>query len=174
MEKNRPLTEIFLEVVKPILARRRRLKHTLEIDIARTRVELTFHKQNDEGFDVGVQCEPHGIFPWADKWRGASWDATTPHAEGNLRQTCENCLGFVRTLLSSDARLRVKSKGGTPCQWTVELFDGKDWHGQGDSSLVIYNFFGAVTERTFQNQHFRSRRRSPLETDQFWYTQWTD
>jgi hypothetical protein len=174
MDANKPLTEIFLEVVKPVLTRHRRLSHALTMHEQGLRAELLIHKKNDQGFDVGVLCEPHGVYPWAGNWRGAVWDATMPHAEGNMRQTCENCLGFIRTLLSPDARLRVKSKSGQPCQWTVELFDGKDWHAQEESSLAIYNYFGALTEETFQNNHFRSRRRSPLETDQFWYALWVD
>jgi hypothetical protein len=174
MDTDKPLTEIFLEVVKPILTRHPRLSHALTLNEKRQRAELIIHKQNEKGFDVGVFCEPHGIYPWAGNWRGALWDATTPHAEGNLRQTCENCLGFIRTLLSRDARLRVKSKGGQPCQWIIELFDGEKWHAQEESSLVIYNYFGALTEEILQNNHFRSRRRSPLEADHLWYALWTD
>jgi hypothetical protein len=56
----------------------------------------------------------------------------------------------------------------------VELFDGKDWHGQGESSLVLFNFFGAQTEEILQNNHFRSRRLSPLEADNLWYAVWAD
>jgi hypothetical protein len=171
---DKPLTEIFLEVVNPIITRHPRISHALTLNEKRRRAELTIHKQNEQGFDVGILCEPHGVYPWGGKWRGALWDATTPHSEGNLRQTCENCLGFIRTLLSRDARLRVKSKGGRPCQWIVELFDGETWHPQEGSRRAIYNYFGALTEETFQNNHFRSRRRSPLEADNLWYALWTD
>jgi hypothetical protein len=173
-DKDTSLPQIFLEVVKPILTRHSELSHALSLNEKHSRVELIIHKQDDQGFDVGVHCEPHGLYPWAGNWRGASWDATTPHAEGNLRQSCENCMGFIRTLLSPDARLRVKSKGGQPCQWTVELFDGRDWHPVEESSLVIYNYFGTLTEQLFQNRHFRSRRRSPLEADNLWYALWSD
>lgn len=174
MDDDRPFIEIFLDVVKPVLNRHPRLSHALSINETQPRIDLVIHKQDDQGFDVGVMCESHGVYPWAGNWRGALWDATTPHSESNLRQSCENCLGFIRTLLSPDARLRVKSKGGQPCQWIVELFDGKDWHAQEESSLVIYNYFGSLTEETFQNKHFRSRRLTPLEADKLWYAVWTD
>jgi len=170
----RPLTEIFLDVVKPVLTRHPRLSHALILNEKHPNVELIIHKQSESGFDVGIFCEAHGIYPWAGKWRGASWDATTPHAEGNMQQTCENCLGFIRTLLSPDARLLVKSKGGQPCQWILQLFDGKEWRAQEESRLVIYNYFGTLKEEIFQNKHFRSRRLSPLEADNLWYAVWAD
>ena len=168
------LTDIFLDVVKPVLARHGELSHAIRINEKRPRVDLIIHQQEDQGFDVGVVCETHGIYPWAGNWHGASWDATTPYAEGNLQQTCENCLGFVRTLLSPDARLRVQSKAGQPCHWIIELFDGENWHTQEESSLVIYNYFGKLTETTHQNRHFPSRRKSKLEADHLWHASWSD
>ncbi len=168
------LPEIFLEVARPILARHPALSHALIIHEKRPRVELIIHKQDENGFDVGIISELHGIYPWAGGWHGSPWDATTPHAEGNMRQTCENCLGFIRTLLSPDARLRVESKGNQPCHWTVELFDGRAWQAQEASRLVIFNFLGKLSETIQQNRHFPSRRRSQLENDHLWFAAWTD
>ena len=172
MEKK--LTDIFLEVVKPILERHPTLSHALLINEKRPRVELIIHKQSEDGFDVGVVCEAHGVYPWAGNWHGAAWDMTTPHAEGNLQQTCETCLGFVRTLLSPDARLRVQYKGGQPCHWIVELFDGEKWQAQEESSLVIFNFFGKLTETIHQNRQLPSRQKSKLQTDRYWHASWVD
>ena len=171
---DKQLTDIFLDVVKPILARHPNLSHALLINEKRPRAELIIHKQDETGFDVGVVCEAHGVYPWAGNWRGSAWDVTTPHAEGNLQMTCENCLGFVRTLLSPDARLRVQHKGGQPCHWIVELFDGETWRAQEETSFVIYNFFGKLAETIQQNRHFPSRRKAKLETDQLWYSVWAD
>jgi len=174
MADEKKLTDIFLDVVKPVLARHPELSHALLINEKRPRAELIIHKQDESGFDVGIICESHGVYPWASNWHGGAWDATTPYAEGNLQQTCENCLGFIRTLLSTDARLRVQYKAGQPCHWIVELFDGEHWKAQEESSLVIYNYFGKLTETIHQNRHFPSRRKSKLETDHLWYSLWAD
>ncbi|MBI3879582.1 MAG: hypothetical protein HY301_05900 [Verrucomicrobia bacterium] len=167
-------TDIFLEVVKPILARHPALSHALVINEKRPRVELIIHKQDERGFDVGVVCEKHGIYPWADNWRSSPWDMATPHSPMHLQQTCENVMGFVRTLLCPDARLRVQEKAGKPCHWILELKDGDDWKPQDDTSIVLFNFLGKITESIRQNRHFPAREMTRFQVDQLWHASWAD
>ena len=35
---------------------------------------LTIKKQNSLGFDVVVECETYGLYPYAGEWHGPAWE----------------------------------------------------------------------------------------------------
>ncbi len=174
MDKRKKITEIFHETARPILARHPELSHQWIRDEKRPRYELVIRKQNEQGFDVGLICEPYGLYPWAGQWRGSLWDAITPDTSLHHQQVCENCLGFLRTLLSPDSRLRILSKAGKPYRWILELTDGQTWKAQEETGLFFYPYFAKAAEMILQNHHLPSRRETSRSRDGFWHASWLD
>lgn len=174
MRSNPKLTDTFLEVAKPILARHGRLSHVLVSNEKRPKVELTIHQQTGSGFDAGIICEAHGLYPWAGGWHGSSWDMATPHSSDHWQAACENCLGFLRTLLSEDARLRVREKDGRALLWTLEFRSGSEWEPVEESGTLLFNLFGTTTERILQNHHLLGRSPGKFQRDQLWHSAWVD
>jgi hypothetical protein len=48
---------------------------------------LTIHKLDENGFDVRLECESYGLYPFAGGWHGAPWvKMGTPDKKMLLRQ----------------------------------------------------------------------------------------
>jgi len=115
---------------------------------------LTVPKRDDAGFDVVVQAETDGLYPFAGDWHGAPWDAGI----GGERDEdlCVRFMGFVRSLLCEDSRLDVAYAGTRPYRWVLTYRTEEGTESETTGSL-FFNYFAKRTRRTFQNRHPSSR-----------------
>lgn len=105
------LPEVFFEKASVLLAAHPALGHEWISDASGKRT-LKIPAADADGFDVEVQAETYGLYPFAGGWHGAPWDANSP--DMTLDQICEDCLGFVRSLLCGDSSLTVFYSNGHP------------------------------------------------------------
>jgi len=115
---------------------------------------LRIPKADDGGFDVTIDCQTYGLYPFAGDWHGAPWDVNTPKM--SLDDICRDCLGFVRSLLCADSRLTVSYSNGRPFRWVLTYpVGGRSVNDR--VGLLLFNYFGLRTTRGFQNHHLRRR-----------------
>ena len=50
---------------------------------------LTIYKQDESGFDVVVDAETYGLYPYAGDWHGPAWDLS-----GDCEVLCQEFMGF--------------------------------------------------------------------------------
>jgi hypothetical protein len=145
------LPDTFLRLGTEVLSKHPRLRHewTSSRDGKRT---LLIPRADESGFDVRIECETYGLYPFAGEWHGAPWDAP----KTSLDEVCRDCLGFVRSLLCADSRLIVSLTNGRPFRWTLEYPLGgavvRDRVG-----LLLFNYFGRRTTHEYQNRHLPPR-----------------
>lgn len=113
---------------------------------------LTIFKQRDTGFDVVVECETYGLYPFAGDWHGPAWEPMNER----LDELCDEFMGFVRTLLCMDSKLQVMKAGGKPYKWslTYRTEDGVETQTTG---LFLFNYFGPRSKQVLQNDHLPLR-----------------
>ena len=109
---------------------------------------------SQSGFEVRVECETYGLHVYADGWHGTPFEmgavSSTPEA------TAENCLGFVRTLLSEDSSLLVTYAGSKPIRWQLR-YKTDVGEEQEEVGLLVFNFLAPRTQRTLVNRHLPPR-----------------
>jgi len=149
------LPDAFFQLAKEWLATHPHLSHEWcgpEKDGKRI---LRIPKLDNTGFDVEIQCETYGLYPFCDGWHGAPWDA--PHdSKTTCEEICADCLRFVGSTLDSNATLTVWYASGKPYKWVLSY----PWGGQrthDDVRSLFFNFFGRREQRMFQNRHLQSR-----------------
>jgi len=114
---------------------------------------LVIKKQKNDGFDIVVECETYGLYPFAGEWHGPAWEW---FREESLEEFFEEFMGFIRTLLSKDAMLEVRYSGKRPYKWrlTYETEQGQE---RRETGLIIYNYFGSRSTQVFQNDQLPQR-----------------
>lgn len=116
---------------------------------------LRIPKADEQGFDVTIECESYGLYPFCDGWHGAPWDA--PHDSKTTDEgVCEDCLRFLHLILCPDATLTVWYTSGKPYKWVLSY----PWRGHranDDARSLFFNYFGRREKRMFQNRHLPSR-----------------
>lgn len=155
---NRPVTpdeprnfvEAFRDVATPILSRHPQLQIAWENHTKGGAYTLRVFKSSPIGFDVSVEVQTYGLYPFAGDWHGSPWDITTP--ETSVVAMCHNALGLMRALLSADTRLRVRHAGGRPYKWCVEVATPAGWELYEEAGLLLFRFFSARSEQVFQNE----------------------
>jgi hypothetical protein len=120
---------------------------------------LTIPRADEAGFDVTIQCETYGLFPFAGHWHGAPWDANTPGR--SLEDVAKDCLGFVRSLICADSRLTVHYANARPFRWVLQYPFGNR-RVEDRVGLFIFNYFGHRTVRELQNRHLPPREEASL------------
>ena len=116
---------------------------------------LLIPKADDRGFDVTIECETYGLYPFANGWHGAPWDA--PHdSKTTAEEICEDCLGFLRSVLCPDATLTVWYTAGKPYKWILSYPWG-DTRLNDETGSLFYNYLGRRESRMFHNRHLPSR-----------------
>ncbi len=116
---------------------------------------LRIPKIDDSGFDVTIECETYGLYPFADGWHGAPWDA--PHDSKTTNEAvCEDCFGFLRSILCPDASLTIWYTSGKPYKWILSYLWNDTWINHKTPSL-FFNYFGRREKRVFQNRHLPRR-----------------
>ena len=145
----RNFVEAFRDVADPILARHSQLRVAWESHPKGGGYTLRVFKSSPTGFDVGVEVQTYGLYPFAGEWHGSPWDITTPGT--SVVAMCRYALGLIRALLSSDMRLRVRQAGGRPYKWCIEAATPTGWRLHEETGLLFFRFFSARSDQYFQN-----------------------
>ena len=116
---------------------------------------LQIPKADEDGFDVTIECETYGLYPFADGWHGAPWDAPRNSKTTN-EEVCEDCLGFVRSVLCPDATLTVWYTSGKAYRWILSYPWGNT-RSNDETGSLFFNYFGHRERRVFQNRHLPPR-----------------
>jgi hypothetical protein len=142
------LPDTFFEMAQQITARYPALAHEWTSEPSGKRT-LRFPAASSTGFDVVIQAETYGLYPYAGDWHGAPWDYNTPKM--TFAEICEDCLGFVRSLLCSDSSLEVCYSNERPYRWVL-IYPLAGQRISDRTGLLLYNYFGRRSARTFQNE----------------------
>ena len=112
---------------------------------------LTIYKQDESGFDVVVDAETYGLYPYAGDWHGSAWDLN-----GNCEELCKGFMGFIRSLLCDDSRLKVSYAGSWPYKFVL-TYPIEGGFESSETGLFFFDYFGKRTTRIFQNRHLPPR-----------------
>ncbi len=116
---------------------------------------LTIHKLDENGFDVRLECESYGLYPFAGGWHGAPWDVTIT----SLDEFKKDAESFMRSILSPSSQLRIRYTNGRAYRWMLSYtLLGKPQIEE--VGLFFYNYFGAKSERCFSNTHLPPNKSS--------------
>jgi hypothetical protein len=147
------LPDTFFEMAQRVIANYPALAHQWTCEPSGKRT-LKFPAASATGFDVTIEAETYGLYPYAGDWHGAPWDCSTPRM--SFAQIAEDCLGFVRSLLCSDSSLQVFYANERPYRWVLNYpFEGRRVSAR--TGLLVFNYFGRRSVRAFQNQQLRPR-----------------
>jgi hypothetical protein len=147
------LPDTFFRMAKAVLDGNPQISHQWSSG-HRGKRTLSIPKADDRGFDVTIECETYGLYPFADGWHGAPWDINTPKM--SVEEICQDCLGFVRSLLCADAKLTVHYSNNRPFRWVLTYpFGGRPVSDR--AGLFLFNYFGRRTTGEFQNHHLPRR-----------------
>lgn len=147
--------DLFEPAARAVLDRHPQLGAVLTKDTEEKRIRLLIPAQSESGFDAGITCESYALYPFADtlvEW----WECLPRAGESALEHACLSCLGFVRTLLSADARLRLAYRGGHVCARTLEIRDLEGWK-RWEKRRILRLPFGTKREVILQNTHLPAR-----------------
>ena len=150
------LPDTFFEMAQRIIARYPALAHQWTSEPSGKRT-LRFPAISSTGFEVVIQAETYGLYPYAGEWHGAPWDSNTPKM--TFADICEDCLGFVRSLLCADSSLQVCYSNERPYRWILSYpVEGRRVSDR--SGLLVFNYFGRRSTRIFQNEQLPPREAS--------------
>ena len=139
------IPQTFERLANEALSKERGLIHRWEGSSLRRR-RLVLPRQCEDGFEVAAVAETYGLYAFAEGWHSGAWDTPGLTPESLV----VDFLGFLRTLLSPDARLDVHYAGRTRSKWIMHYRDESGW--QADTTgVLIFNYFGKRTVVTLQN-----------------------
>jgi len=148
--KRNNFVEVFRDVAEPILIRHPQLRFDWKNHPKAKAYTLRILKNSPTGFDVGVEVQTYALYPFAGDWRGAPWDVTTP--DTTLIAMCNYSLGLLRSLLSTDTRLKARCAGGRPYKWAVEIAGPSGWKmHEASLKVIFFNYWATRSEQFFQN-----------------------
>lgn len=113
---------------------------------------LKIFKNSDDGFDIKIECETYGLYPSVDGWHGAPWDSNVMEFE----DMCQDCLGFIRSLLCTDSKLIVSYSNDKPYKWVL-CYPFEDDTYEDETGLFFFNYFGRKSKMDFQNHSLPPR-----------------
>lgn len=146
------LLEAFEQTARKYLASNQALAGLWWLERKGRHTDLSIASSPPGGFEVGAKCETYGLYPWAGQWRGAPWEPVKTSVE----QLCEEYFGFVRALLSPDARLRLIYRRRHLQGAIVELRTSDGWRPFEKMRELVLPF-GKKREALLQNRHLSSR-----------------
>lgn len=147
------ISEVFFEMAADRLSSHPSLQYRWE-DGGRGKRILTIPKIDVTGFDIRIECESYGLYPFANGWHGAPWDMNTPNV--TLEESCEECLGFIRSLLCPDSSLTILYSGEMPYKWILR-YPTVRGPVNDETGLLLYNYFGRKHNIILINRHLPSR-----------------
>jgi hypothetical protein len=112
---------------------------------------LTIYKQDESGFDVVVDAETYGLYPYAGDWHGPAWDLN-----GDCEVLCQEFMGFIRSLLCEDSRLEVSYAGAWPYKFVL-TFPAEGGLESSETGLFFFKYFGKRSTGIFLNRHLPAR-----------------
>ena len=107
---------------------------------------LVFPKQCEGGFEVAAEAETYGLYAFAEGWHSGAWD--TPGLTPDMLVV--EFLGFLRTLLSSDAHLDIHYAGRTHAKWVMHYRVEQGWETD-TTGMLFFNYFGKRRVVSLQN-----------------------
>src|SRR5262245_44293728 len=113
---------------------------------------LNITASSEHGFEIAATCETYGLYPSAGPWQGAPWEPVGTSVE----TLCDSYFGFVRALLSTDARLRIIYRRQHLQAAVVESRRPDGWH-EFEKRREIVLPLGRKREVVLQNDHLPSR-----------------
>jgi hypothetical protein len=146
------LLEAFELAAGKYLGRSPALEGRWSLDRKSRHTDLSIVSSSVEGFEVGAICETYGLYPSAGQWRGAPWEPVATSVE----RVCDEYFGFVRALLSPEARLRLIYRREHLQVATVELRTSDGWRPFEKMREMVLPF-GTKREVLLQNHHLASR-----------------
>lgn len=144
------LPEVFERYASELLSGDSRIRTKWE-SIKGNGKRLTIYKIDESGFDIVVDAETYGLYPYAGDWHGSAWDWGTSYDE-----LCREFMGFVRTLLCEDSSLEVRYAGSWPYKWILS-FPTEVGRESLETGLFFFNFVGKRSRRIFKNRHLPAR-----------------
>jgi hypothetical protein len=118
-------------------------------------VRLVFPRVDTDGFQVSVEAQGSSLIVSGVGFHTHfDWHETAAEA---VRQA----LGLVRDLLGPGMRVRELRASGRPYRWELQRFDGREWRTQEVTGLLFWNYFGARSERFYQNMMLPPRGSAP-------------
>jgi hypothetical protein len=146
------LLDIFESVAHDKFGQFPTLQFTLEHK--KRSLELKLPKKSIKGFDLGASVETYGIYPWAEGWHGAAWE---PWPNWPAVEVCNVFFGFLRTLLSPDARLRQIYRRNKIRKAIIDI-RGKNggWNYQEEVGFFVLPY-GNIKIVELQNDHIGPR-----------------
>jgi hypothetical protein len=165
--------DTFFRVASTILERHPEVRHQWSFDEKKQNRKLIIPKVEDSGFDVGVNCETYGLYPWAGDWSGPCWDINTPKT--TLEEMSEEVLALLRILLSPESRLGILYRGNRKSKLILEFATPTGWHVHDKHGVNFLAWFGEKKTKVCQNSHLL-RRANFDGTDPLWFQhyRWTD
>jgi hypothetical protein len=100
---------------------------------------LRVPRADENGFDVSLRKEEGFCEVYFDAWHEVFED----------EEEAVRCFLFG---LSKECRLRVESRGGADCTWTVEHKRGDDWISDSTTGLLFSRFWRRKQVRYLQNR----------------------
>jgi hypothetical protein len=150
------LSDTFYQLARERLVKYPHIEHEWLGPDAKGKRVLSIPKGDDNGFDIRLVCEMYGLYPYAGDWHGAPWDVNTPNT--TLEKICEDCLGFIRSILSPDGMLTVIYAGKKPRKWILSYpFPWGASRVNDETGLLFFNYFAPRSKRVFQNRHLPAR-----------------
>lgn len=148
------LPTIFEKYAKEVLAESAGIESVWEIRDGGDKRILTIKKENTSGFDVVVECETYGLYPFAGGWHGPAWELFS--RDETFLDLSAQFMGFIRSLLCEDSKLEVRYTGEKPYKWilTYPLEEGTEFVETG---LIFYNYLGKRSSKVFQNKQLSRR-----------------
>jgi hypothetical protein len=153
------IPEVFERQARAVLAEHPELAAQWSVISKGAGRQLFIPKSEPSGFDITVQAETYGLYPFAGDWHGAPWELS-PRDRRSIKtqidDLCAEFLGFVRTMLSTDATLYVHYSNDRPYRWVLsyETEIGPDTEECGQ---IVYNYFGKRRVETLRNRHLPTR-----------------
>ena len=146
------LIDAFRALAEPRLSEEHHLAHEWQKLTSKT--VLLVPAGSTTGFDVRVECETYGLYVYADGWHGAPFEVGS--LTSTPEETAENCLGFVRTLLSEDSSLLITYAGSKPIRWRL-TYATETGQEQEETGLLVFNYLAPRSQRTLVNRHLPAR-----------------
>jgi hypothetical protein len=157
MSSTSSLPDEFERIARRVLACESAVVYRWDL-ITPTNRRLVFPKQHERGFEVRAEAKEYGLYAFADGWHSSAWDANTPG--WSLEEMATDFLGFLRTLLSTDATLEVHLAGGHPHKWVLHYIDENGPHSE-TTGLFLFRYWGAREIVSRQNTALPPRYELP-------------
>ncbi len=133
-----------------VLARHPEIVH--EWSIESNRCDLSIPARSPNGFDIQFEIDMDAATVHWGNW----------HTRFESTDTLvEELFGLLRDMLSPDMRIRELCANSKPYRGFLETYDGTHWSTEHEMGLIIWNYFGKRSVRTYSNSILPGRMSKP-------------